>query len=72
MTRPREPQSRIISKDSAGKVTVRTADVEGAAALTDPRLQQQLDALRGQRLSQCGRSRNSPGLRSRNSPGPGL
>jgi len=62
MTHPREPQSRIISKDSAGKVTVRTADVEGAAALTDPRLQQQLDALRGQRLSQYSISRFDPAL----------
>ena len=45
-------KAKIISRDSAGKLTVRTADIEGPAAVKDPRLREQLDLLSGQRLSQ--------------------
>jgi hypothetical protein len=42
----------IRSRDAQGTVTDRPADSTGPAAVTDPRLGEQLSALSGQRLSQ--------------------
>jgi hypothetical protein len=51
VTSPGEPQAYIVTKVDADTHTVRIADITGPAALTDPRLQEQLDALTGRQLS---------------------
>jgi Family of unknown function (DUF6188) len=62
VTRPGEPRPIIRSRDADGTVTHRTADSAGLAAGTDPRLDEQLSALSGQRLSQYGIAINGVGL----------
>jgi hypothetical protein len=59
VTGPGEPDASIISQVDADTRTVRVADIAGPAALTDPRLEQQLHALTGQQLSEYSISRFS-------------
>jgi len=54
VTSPGEPHAYIISQDDAGTLTARIADSTGPAALTDPRLQEQLHEVYQMAESFCG------------------